>query len=123
MDCIVLVVEDEPLIRMDLIAVLQANGCDTLEAASAADALRVLEHHPEVTVVFTDIQMPGTMDGVQLARHVKARWPNTLVVVSSGKTRPAPGALSEDVPFVGKPYDSKRLTALVTELKSHLAAS
>jgi CheY-like chemotaxis protein len=59
--CIVLVVEDEPLIRMDLVDRLSRLGCAVLEAGSAAEAIAILEQHREVTVVFTDVQMPGTM--------------------------------------------------------------
>ena len=65
----VLVVDDEALVRMDLVKTLEGAGYQTFEAASAATAIGILERHSEIRVVFTDIQMPGTMDGLELARR------------------------------------------------------
>ena len=72
-----LVVEDEALVRFDLTQSLQAEGYETFEAADAAEAIGVMEAHPEIRVVFTDIQMPGTMDGLALSHYVRKRWPPT----------------------------------------------
>ena len=66
-----LVVEDEALVRFDLTQSLQAEGYETFEAADAAEAIAVMEAHPEIRVVFTDIQMPGTMDGLAVALRAK----------------------------------------------------
>lgn len=96
--CIVLVVEDETLIRLDLVQKLEDAGLDVCEAASAAEAIDILEHHPEIRVVFTDIQMPGTMDGLELARYVRKRWPPTIVVISSGKVAPKPVEMPRFLP-------------------------
>jgi len=74
----VLVVEDEPLIRSHLVAMLENEGCKTYEAGSAAEAIAILESNSKITVVFTDVQMPGTMDGIALARYVRERWPPTV---------------------------------------------
>src|SRR5689334_4586596 len=101
-ECTVLVVEDEPLIRSHLVAILEDMGCKTYEAGSAAEAIAILERNSEITVVFTDVQMPGTMDGIALAQYVRKRWPPTIIVVSSGKTQPALGVLPDDIPFVAK---------------------
>lgn len=109
----VLVVDDEPLIRMDLVSTLEHKGCKTLEAGSAAEAIALLERHPEVTVVFTDIQMPGTMDGIALAQYVRKRWPPTIIVVSSGMAIATLGILSDDMPFLAKPYDDAKLTSVI----------
>ena len=68
-----LVVEDEALVRFDLTQSLQAEGYETFEAADAAEAIAVMEAHPEIRVVFTDIQMPGTMDGLALSHYVRKR--------------------------------------------------
>ena len=120
-ECTVLVVEDEPLIRSHLIGILEDMGCKTYEAGSAAEAISILERNSEITVVFTDVQMPGTMDGIALAQYVRKRWPPTIIVVSSGKTPPAPGALPEDIPFVAKPYEDHRLSEVIGHVRERLA--
>ena len=74
-----LVVEDDALVRFDLAQTLEAEGYKTFEAADAAEAIAVLEAHSEITVVFTDIQMPGTMDGLALSHYVRKRWPPTII--------------------------------------------
>jgi CheY-like chemotaxis protein len=119
--CTVLVVEDEPFIRTDLVDILQSRGCATYEAGNAAEAIAILERHSEITVVFTDIQMPGTMDGIALARYVRDRWPPTIIVVSSGKTRPDPGTLADDMPFLSKPYEMSRLDQIIDQVKNRSA--
>ena len=119
--CTVLVVEDEPLIRMDLVDRLQGNGCQTLEAGSALEAITILHQRTDVTVVFTDVQLPGTMDGIQLAKYVRERWPPTMIVVSSGKVVPAPDALAEGIPFLTKPYDDATLLSVMDDVKAKLA--
>jgi two-component system, response regulator PdtaR len=120
--CIVLVVEDEPLIRGDLVDRLSRLGCAVLEAASAAEAITILEQHREITVVFTDVQMPGAMDGIELAQYVRKRWPPTIIVVSSGKTLPAPGALAPDIPVLAKPYNEGRLESVVADVRARASA-
>ena len=89
---VALVVEDDPLVRFDLAQSLEAEGYKTFEAGDAAEAIAVMEAKPEIRVVFTDIQMPGTMDGLALSHYVRKRWPPTIIVVSwgnahRGKTR------------------------------------
>jgi CheY-like chemotaxis protein len=121
--CTVLVVEDEPLIRSHLVRMLQDQGCKTYEAGSAAEAIAIMEANSEITVVFTDIQMPGTMDGIALAQYVRKRWPPTIIVVSSGKTQPAAGVLAEDIPFVAKPYDDRRLSEVMGHVCERLASA
>jgi CheY-like chemotaxis protein len=69
-ECTALVVE-EPLIRSHLVAMLEENGCKTYQAGSAAEAIAILESNSEIIVVFTDVQMPGTMDGIALAQYVR----------------------------------------------------
>jgi CheY-like chemotaxis protein len=119
--CTVLVVEDEPLIRMDLVDRLEGYGCHALEAGSALEAITILQQRTDVTVVFTDIQMPGTMDGIQLANYVRKRWPPTIIVVSSGKVLPAPDDLAEGIPFLTKPYDDATLRSVMDDVKARLA--
>jgi len=87
------------------------------------EAIRILEKNSKITVVFTDIQMPGTMDGIALARYVRKRWPPTIIVVSSGKIRPGAGALGDDIAFLAKPYEDQRLSQVMDDVRKRLAAA
>ena len=80
----VLVVEDEQLIRMDTASSLEAVGFIVYEAGNAAEAIRCLELHNEIRLIFTDVQMPGSMDGIALAHYVRDRWPPVKIIVTSG---------------------------------------
>ena len=119
--CAVLVVEDEALVRMDLVTSLENSGYQTFEAASAAEAMDVLERHPAIRVVFTDIQMPGTMDGLALARYVRERWPPTIIVISSGKVQPKENEMPEGVSFLAKPYEERKLSRILAEVAQRFA--
>lgn len=110
---IVLVVDDEPLIRMNAADMLADAGWTALEAADADEALEVLRAHPEVTVLFTDINMPGTMDGLDLARRVHQLRPDVHLVITSGKLRPGQGELPGAGRFLGKPYQERQFIALI----------
>ncbi len=80
----VLVVEDEVLVRMDIVRSLENDGFDVLEASNADEAIILLNAHPEVRLMFTDIDMPGSMDGLKLATAVRDRWPPVKIIVTSG---------------------------------------
>ena len=116
-----LVVEDDALVRFDLAQSLGAEGFTTFEAADAAEAITVLEAHAEIRVVFTDIQMPGTMDGLALAHYVRKRWPPTIIVVSSGQVSPTKDEMPSGAFFVGKPYVPQVLGPVLHEIRSQLA--
>jgi len=118
----VLVVEDEALVRMDLVANLEDSGYRTFEASSAAEAIDVLERHPVIRVVFTDIQMPGTMDGLALARYVRERWPPTIIVISSGKIQPKENEMPDGVSFLAKPYEERKLSRILADVAQRLVA-
>lgn len=75
MKIVVLVVEDEPIIRMNAVAMIEDAGYDVIEAANADDAILLLETRPDIRVVFSDIEMPGSMDGLKLIHAVRERWP------------------------------------------------
>ena len=81
---VVLIVEDEFLLRMDAVDMIAAAGFEVVEAANADQAIEILEARSDITVVFTDIQMPGSMDGLKLARAVRGRWPPIKIVATSG---------------------------------------
>ena len=82
---VVLIVEDEFLLRIDAAEMIAAAGFEVIEAANADQAIEVLEARRDITVVFTDIQMPGSMDGLKLARAVRGRWPPIKIVATSGR--------------------------------------
>jgi len=112
----VLIVEDEEIVRMIGSDILEHGGYRVLEAANAAEALECLEHGTEVVVLFTDVQMPGTPDGLGLARLVKDRWPEVKILVASGAVRPDAGDLPETGLFLSKPYRAEELLAKVRGL-------
>jgi CheY-like chemotaxis protein len=115
----VLLVEDEVFIRLVTAEDLTDAGFEVLEAADAEAALRVLEQSPEVSAMFTDINMPGDIDGLSLAKLVHERWPRIGVLVTSGKVRPTSAELPDDGRFVAKPYRSRQVIA---ELSAMLEA-
>jgi two-component system, response regulator PdtaR len=101
---VVLVVEDETLVRMFMADFLDEAGFKVFEAVNADEALTVLQARPDVQVVVTDIEMPGSMNGLALARTVQEHWPVIAVIVPSGRERPGPDDLSDKVAFLAKPY-------------------
>ncbi|WOJ89755.1 response regulator [Methylocapsa polymorpha] len=112
---VVLVVEDEPFVRMMGADVLEHAGFGVIEACNADEALRVLEVRPDVRVVFTDVEMPGSLDGLALARRVHDCWPRIGVVVTSGRGHVDEESMPNDDPFVSKPYAPKVLVLRIEE--------
>lgn len=104
----VLVVEDEPLLRMVAVNLVEDAGFEALEAANGQEALALLETVSDIRILFTDIEMP-IMDGLALAIAVRERWPPIEIVVVSGNERPTIAALPERGVFFKKPYDVRRL--------------
>jgi CheY-like chemotaxis protein len=114
------VVEDDALVRFDLAQTLEAEGYTTFEAADAKEAIAVLEAHPEIRVVFTDIEMPGTMDGLALSHYVRKRWPPTIIVVGSGRCRPGNDEMASGAVFVPKPYVPEVLTKVLQDIRQQI---
>lgn len=112
----ILIVEDEDLVRMVGSDILALGGYQVIEAGNAAEALERLEGAAEVSVLFTDVNMPGTPDGLGLARLVSSRWPHVKILVASGQAQPAPADLPESGVFLSKPYRAEELLALVRAL-------
>jgi CheY-like chemotaxis protein len=101
----VLVVEDEALVRMGMADFLTDSGFEVFEAANAGEAIRLLETNDAIRVLFTDVDMPGSMDGLRLAAAVRDRWPPVKIVVTSGHRTVAPDDLPEAARFFQKPYN------------------
>jgi two-component system, response regulator PdtaR len=113
---VVLVVEDEFLLRMDAAEMISNAGFDVVEAASADEAIAILAARPDIHVVFTDIQMPGSMDGLKLARFVRGRWPPIKIVATSGFVMVGKDDLPEGSRFLTKPYRPAQIVATLREL-------
>ncbi len=111
---VVLVVEDEFLLRIDAADVIAAAGFEVIEAANADEAIEILESRSDITVVFTDIQMPGSMDGLKLARAVRGRWPPIKIIATSGNVGQVD--LPEGGRFLPKPYSPAQVTGVLREL-------
>jgi CheY-like chemotaxis protein len=112
---VILIVEDELLIRMNAIEMIE-EAYEVVEAASADEAIAILEGRLDITVVFTDIQMPGSMDGLKLAAAVRDRWPPIKIVATSGHVKLGPGDLPEGGCFLPKPYSHAEITKLLRDL-------
>ncbi len=108
---LVLLVDDEPLVRLIAMEGLEEAGFEVVEAATATAALAVLRDRPDVGILFTDVNMPGDLDGLALAELVHARWPDIKLVVTSG------GGLARQVPddgrFLTKPYSVGEMTEVI----------
>ena len=105
----VLVVEDDPLIRWTGADTLADAGFDVIEAQNADEALVILQARPDILVLFTDVDMPGTLDGLELAAIARRRWPRLHILIASGRRRPQPRQLPQNGRFVPKPYAPEQI--------------
>ncbi len=120
---LVLIVEDEPLIRMYAADLLEEGGFNVIEATTARAALAILEkRNGDVSALFTDVDMPGDMNGLVLAGIVYSRWPHIAILVTSGVVRMV-GALPGGGVFLGKPYASAAPVRIIRELIQRIEAS
>jgi two-component sensor histidine kinase len=115
----VLVVEDEMLLRMRAVDIVEDAGFNAIEAVNADEALAVLESRSDISLLFSDIQMPGTMDGLKLAHAVHDRWPLIKIILVSGQVRPTENDKPQDSRFFGKPLEVK---AMIEELKEMMGS-
>jgi two-component system, response regulator PdtaR len=100
----VLVVEDEYVIRMDAVVMIEEAGYNVVEACNADEAIAILETREDIRVVVTDVEMPGSMDGIKLARAIRNRWPPIELIVTSGRYRVRTDQLPTRAKFMPKPY-------------------
>lgn len=113
---IILVVEDEPLQRLMAVDLVEDAGFDVVDVASAAEAVRVLESRPDIRVVFTDIDMPGGLNGMQFAATIRDRWPPIELIIVSGKRTPGAEELPARGVFFAKPYKKEEITAIMQRM-------
>src|SRR6202158_6067469 len=104
---VVLVVEDEMLLRMRAVDMVEDAGFTSVEAVDADEAVAILESRSDIALLFTDIQMPGTMDGLGLAHSVHERWPPIKIILVSGQLKLANIDIPDNSRFFGKPLDAK----------------
>lgn len=109
----VLVVEDEPLVRIVATDAIADSGIMAWEAGDATEALEVLDQHPQIGLVVTDVIMPGHLDGLDLAEKLTDARPDVAVIITSGQVNVDAEALPERGTFLPKPYRTERLVDLV----------
>jgi two-component system, response regulator PdtaR len=110
---LVLVVEDEALIRMSAVYMLDEAGFDVVEAGSADEAIALLETNTRIRIVFTDIDLPGSMNGLRLAAAIRDRWPPIELVLTSGHIHVEEEDLPDRGLFLAKPYSAQQLTEAI----------
>jgi CheY-like chemotaxis protein len=110
---VILVVEDDVIVRMLACDILIDAGHHTLEAVDAAEALRLLEARPDIALIFSDVDMPGEINGLGLARLVSLKTPDLPMIITSGGVNVAPGDLPTSARFLQKPYSPDALRKLV----------
>ena len=110
---VILIVEDEPLIRFNACDMLADDGYEVIGAANAHEAIQILESRSDICLIFTDVQMPGTIDGLALVRMAQDRWPPIKIVITSGH----PPVKDPDLPsggrFLPKPYSLEQVTGTI----------
>jgi DNA-binding NtrC family response regulator len=112
----VLVVEDEFLIRMDIADSLERAGFVVHEAGNAREAIEILDKNPDIRAMFTDVDMPGGMDGVKLAAFARDRWPPLKIIITSGYRRVAATEMPAECRFFDKPYNLDRVITTIREM-------
>jgi two-component system, response regulator PdtaR len=113
---VILIVEDEFLLRLDSAETIESAGFEVIQAANADEAIAILKGRPDIHVVFTDIQMPGSMDGLKLARFVRDRWPPIKIVATSGRVMVGHDDLPAGSVFLPKPYRGAQVVTTLREM-------
>jgi len=112
----VLVVEDEPLIRLCAAEIIEDAGYAIVEAADADAAMRILEQRSDIDCIFTDVDMPGSMDGLALAHTAHHRWPPIGIIVTSGKRLLSREQLPRGGRFLAKPYLDSDVVGMLAKM-------
>lgn len=112
----ILVVEDDAILRLCAAAFLEDVGYGVFEACCADEALEILHAYSGIIAILTDIEMPGSIDGIALAHRVYASWPDVGVIVTSGHVQPSADALPLGALFIGKPYSNAEVIGCIQTL-------
>ncbi|MBW9091696.1 response regulator [Rhizobium wenxiniae] len=111
-----LIVDDEAILRFDLADFFMDAGYHVYDAADADEAIAILEAHDSIRIVLTDVQMPGSMDGLKLAHYIRDRYPPTVLLVTSGMRKIELDEMPENSLFITKPFDPNRLLKHIEEI-------
>jgi CheY-like chemotaxis protein len=117
-DLTVLVVEDELFVRLMAVDAIEDAGYVAIEAEDADQALAMLDHRDDIDILFSDIKMPGTLDGLALAAMVRERWPSMPIILTSGHLYASDIKMPLSVPFLQKPYRAGTLLAEIARMRS-----
>ncbi len=115
-NAVILIVEDEPLVRFSTLDALEEVGYTALEAGSADEAMVLFRNRADIDILFTDINMAGSMDGLQLAQRIRAIRPSIRIIITSGVVNLDPMLLPANTVFLPKPYPHDQLLASIYEL-------
>ena len=113
---VVLVVEDQPLLRMMAVDMVEDAGFEVVEAADADEAIAILEARADIRIVFTDVDMPRGMDGIRLAASIRDRWPPIDIIITSGKVAVSTEMMPARSVFFSKPYRPQEVVALMQSM-------
>jgi two-component system, response regulator PdtaR len=113
---VVLIVEDEALVRMTAVDMIEEAGFEILKATNADEAILLLKARLDITVVFTDIEMPGSMNGLRLAEAVRDRWPPVKIIATSGHYVVRDGDLPSGGLFLAQPYSLSQISSALREI-------
>ena len=116
---VILVVEDEMLLRMRAVDMVEDAGYTPVEAVDADEAVAILESRSDIALLFTDIQMPGSMDGLALAHSVHKRWPPIKIILVSGQLKLSGSEIPPDSRFFGKPLEANEMIAEIRDMIGH----
>jgi CheY-like chemotaxis protein len=116
---VVLVVEDEMLLRMRVVDMVEDAGYISVEAVDADDAFTILQSRSDIALLFTDIQMPGSMNGLELAHTVHERWPPIKIILASGQLKLSSSDIPKDSRFFGKPLSPGEMIAEMRDMLGH----
>ncbi|MCM2443297.1 response regulator [Agrobacterium vitis] len=116
----VLVVEDEPLLLMDAMDMIEDAGFTAYGAGNADDAIHLMEKHPDIRVLFTDVHMPGSMNGFNLARAVRDRWPPVSIILASAHVNVTDEKVPENGLFFAKPYPPATVVKALKAIAEHV---
>lgn len=122
-DAVVLVVEDDPVILLGALDLVRAAGYEGVAAGSADAAIAILEARADIRLVFTDVEMPGSIDGVKLAHYIRDRWPPIHLIVASGKDILEENRLPPGSRFFSKPYDERTIIAEIARMLAVIDAN
>lgn len=113
---VILVVEDEPLLRMAAVDMIEDAGFDVVAAANATEAVEILERRLDIRIVFSDIDMPRGMDGMRLAALIRKRWPPIRIILTSGYTSVDAVQMPPDSVFFPKPYVEEKIIETIHQM-------